>query len=82
MRANVTYESPLLAISWIPFIGHFIEKERVYLGLLKTENLKHYEEIGYGFTNRIFSIVAFMALRDGRYDGFGMKFGFELFSNW
>ncbi len=82
LRANVTYESPLLAISWIPFIGHFIEKERVYLGLLKTENLKHYEEIGYGFTNRIFSIVAFMALRDGRYDGFGMKFGFELFSNW
>lgn len=82
LRANFTYESPLLAISWIPFVGHFIEKERVYLNMLRTEELHHYEEIGYGFTNRIFSVGAFLALRNGKYDGFGMKFGFELFSDW
>ena len=82
LRANATYESPLMAISWLPFIGHFIEKERLYLGFLKTDNLKHYEEIGYGFTNRIFSIGAFVAFSEGKYKSFGMRFGFELFSHW
>ena len=82
LRANATYESPLLAVSWLPFIGHFIEKERVYLGVLKTENLKHYEEIGYGFTNRVFSFGFFTPFSEGKYDSIGMRFGFELFSHW
>ena len=82
LRANATYESPLMAISWLPFFGHFIEKERLYLGFLKTEHLKHYEEIGYGFTNRVFSFGFFTAFSEGKYDSMGLRFGFELFSDW
>lgn len=82
LRANFTYESPFLAVSWLPLVGHFIEKERIYLSVLRTQELSHYEEFGYGLTNRVFSVGAFLALREGKYDGFGMKFGFELFSKW
>lgn len=82
LRSNITYESPLLALSWVPWIGHFIEKERMYVSVLKAERLKHYEELGYSFTNRLFSFGVFTAFSEGKYDSFGLRFGFELFSHW
>lgn len=82
VRLNLTYESPLLLASWLPFIGHFVEKERIYASALDVRQLHPYLEVGYGFTTRLFSVGAFMANRNGKFDGAGCRFGFELFRDW
>lgn len=82
VRANLTYESPLLLASWIPFAGHYVEKERIYVSALDVRQLHPYLELGYGLTTRLFSVGLFMANRNGHFDGAGCRFGFELFRKW
>jgi len=82
VRGNFTYETPLLAVSWLPLVGHYIEMERIYVSALSVKSLHPYLECGYGFTTRLFSIGAFVSNRNWKFDGFGLKFGFELFRHW
>ena len=81
-RINNVYESPILAMSRVPFIGKYVESERIYTNILFVQNLHMYVENGYGFTTRAFSMGMFVATENGRFDGFGCRFGFELFSKW
>ena len=81
-RANVTYESPLLMLSWLPLIGHFFEIERIYVSALSVKDLVPYFEIGYGFTTRWLTIGAFVSNKNGKFHEVGCKFGFELFRHW
>ena len=82
VRGNVTYESPLMILSRIPYIGRLMETERIYMNVLFVEHLHPYVEYGYGFTNRFFSMGIFMATRNQTFDGFGCRFGIELFRDW
>lgn len=82
VRMNATYESPMLLLSWVPVIGYAIEKERFYLSTLKANKIDNYIELGYGFTNRLFSMGCFVSFKKGQYDSFGCKLGFELFDGW
>ncbi|MCD8297440.1 MAG: DUF5686 family protein [Prevotella sp.] len=82
VRTNITYESPLMILSRIPYIGRLMEMERVYMNSLFAEHLHPYIEVGYGFTNRFFSMGAFIATRNLSYDGIGCRFTFELFRDW
>lgn len=82
VRTNLTYESPLLLFSRMPWVGHYIELERIYVSALDVKRIHPYVEAGYGFTTRLFSIGVFTAFRQGKFDGFGCKWGFELFRKW
>ena len=82
VRSNLTYQSPLLALSWLPFIGHYVEMERIYVSALSVNHLHPYIECGYGFTTRLFSIAAFLANKNGKFDGAGVRIGLELFRHW
>ena len=82
VRANLTYESPLLVLSWLPWVGRVIEKERIYVSMLGVKYLCPYTEVGYSFTNRVFSMGIFTGFSQRHYEGIGVKFGFELFSKW
>ncbi len=82
LRANVSYESPMLFLSCVPIVGTIIEKERVYLSVLKLSQIRNYFELGYSITNRLFSIGLFTSFREGHYESFGCEFGFELFNRW
>ena len=82
VRANATYESPMLFLSWIPLVGQVVEKERIYVSALSIRKLSPYLEVGYGFTNRLFSIGIFCGGSSHRFEGVGIKWGFELFNNW
>ena len=82
VRANVSYESPLLLATWIPYLGKYIEKERFYISGVLLERTKPYYEIGYGFTNRYISVGAFASFRNRNFAEFGMKFDFEIFKRW
>lgn len=82
VRANLTYESPLLMLSWLPLAGRLIEKERVYVNILNVRKLHPYVEYGYGFTCRAFSLAAFVSQKNGKFDGFSVRMGLELFRHW
>lgn len=82
VRANATYEAPLLLLSFCPLVGQIIEKERVYVSALAVNRMLPYIEVGYGFTNRVFSMGIFMGFSPRHCEGVGLKFGFELFNNY
>jgi len=82
LRGNITYETPLLLLYRLPWVGRFVESERIYINALKSTQVSPYMEYGYGFTNRLFSMGIFMATNKLKFDGFGFRFGFELFSRW
>lgn len=81
-RANLSYESPLLLISWIPFVGRHFERERFYLSGLSIEHTRPYFELGYGFTTRFFSMGVFSSFLRQHFQEIECKFTFELFRRW
>lgn len=81
-RANFTYEAPMILSAWLPVIGRFVEKERLYTSGLVVKHLYPYTEWGYGVSTRLISLGVFAAFRQARFDGAGCRFGFELFRNW
>lgn len=82
IRANSTYESPLMLLSWLPYVGRIVQKERLYLSALAIRHYSPYIECGYGFTNSVFSMGIFTGFSPRRFEGIGFKFGLELFENW
>ena len=82
IRGNITYESPMLFAYRIPLAGRFIESERIYTNILKSSQVNPYVELGYGFTNRLFSMGVFLGMNNWKYDGIGFQFGIELFERW
>lgn len=81
-RQNLTYESPLLLLSRIHFIGKFIETERLYGNMLFTDKLHPYVELGYGLTNRLFSVGLFGGVSNKAFSGCGVRLSLELFRDW
>lgn len=81
-RVNATYESPLMLLSRIPLAGRYIETERIYANILCVKRLYPYLELGYGFTNRLFSMGAFVSISHQGYEGIGARFALELFRDW
>ncbi|MBS5614704.1 MAG: hypothetical protein KHX29_11855, partial [Prevotella buccalis] len=68
--------------AWVPFAGHFIERERLYFSALHAKQAHPYIELGYAFKTRLASVGAFVSTINGKYRNFGFKFGFELFRQW
>ena len=82
LRGNVSFESPLLAASFIPFVGRYVESERAYISTLSIAHTRLYSELGYGFTCRYFSIGCFASFYNASFIESGAKFTFELFRRW
>ena len=82
IRANFTYESPIVAVAWMPWLGRFVEKERIYANVLNVKHLHPYLEYGYGISTHVFSAGVFVGQQNGKFEGFGVRFGFELFRQW
>ena len=82
MRANVSYESPMLFATWLPYFGKYIEKERFYVSSVILERTRPYFEVGYGFTNRYISLGLFASFYNSRIEKVGINFDFELFRRW
>ena len=82
LRANCTYEAPIILSAWLPLVGRYFEKERFYISGLMVKHLTPYTEWGYGLSTRLVSLGFFAAFRELKFDGVGCRFGFELFRNW
>ena len=82
LRANLSYESPMMGLSHLPLLGHTIEKERLYLSALSIQHTRPYFELGYGFTNRFFSTAVFTNFLGGKIQELGCEFTIEIFRRW
>ena len=82
LRGNVSYESPMLLATWIPYLGKYIEKERFYISAVNVEHTRPYFELGYGFTNRYISVGLFASFHNLSFQEIGIGFDFELFKRW
>ena len=81
-RNNVSYESPLLFATWLPYVGKYIEKERLYFSNVVVQHTRPYFEFGYGFTNRYVSLGFFVSFLNTQFQKAGITFDFELFKRW
>ena len=82
LRGNLSYESPLLAASFIPIVGRYVERERAYVSSIGIAHTRLYSEFGYGFTCRYFSMGVFASFLNTQYQQMTTKFTFELFRRW
>ncbi|MCR5680214.1 MAG: DUF5686 family protein [Prevotella sp.] len=82
LRGNVSFESPLLGVSYVPLVGRFVECERAYLSTIALAHTRLYSELGYGFSCRVFSMGFFASFLGLDYQEMGCKFTFELFRRW
>ena len=82
VRGNLSFESPLMAASFVPFAGRYVERERIYLSTLSVAHTRLYSELGYGFTCRYFSVGFFASFFNTHFQETGAKFTFELFRRW
>ena len=81
-RQNISYESPLLFATWLPYVGKYIEKERLYFSSVIVQHTRPYFELGYGLTNRYVSIGLFASFYNTKFQKAGITFDFELFKRW
>ena len=80
VSANVTFESPFILLYPVGHILSFIQKERIYGGLLFMPHLNPYFEFGYGFGTHVFDAGVFIGNERGKFTSVGFKFTFELFN--
>ncbi len=82
LRNNLSYESPMLFATWLPYVGKYIEKERFYISQVLVQKRSPYYELGYGFTNRYISVGLFTSFFNLKFQRIGLNFDFELFKRW
>ena len=79
-RGNMTYETPFLLLYPVTRLLSFIQKERIYAGILFMPHLNPYIELGYGIGTHLFDGGVFIGNEKGRFTSVGFKFTFELFN--
>ena len=81
VSGNFTYEAPFILLYPVGNLLSFIQKERIYGGILFMPHLNPYFELGYGFATHIFDIGMFIGNERGKFTSVGFKFTFELFND-
>lgn len=79
-RGNMTYETPFLLLYPVGRLLSFIQKERIYAGILFMPHLNPYVELGYGVGTHLFDFGVFIGNEKGKFTSVGCKFTFELFN--
>lgn len=79
-RGNMTYETPFLLLYPVSRLLSFIQKERIYAGILFMPHLNPYIELGYGIGTHLFDFGIFTGNERGKFTSVGCKFTFELFN--
>ena len=80
IRGNMTFEAPFIFLYPVTRLLSFIQKERIYAGVLFMPHLNPYLEFGYGFATHLFDAGVFIGNEKGKFTSVGCKFTFELFN--
>lgn len=73
-RGNMTYETPFLLLYPVSRLLSFIQKERVYAGILFMPHLNPNLELGYGIGTHLFDFGVFVGNEKGKFTSVGCKF--------
>lgn len=79
-RGNFTFETPFLLLYPVGRLLSFVQKERLYGGILFMPRLTPYVELGYGLGTHLFDFGIFIGNENGKFTSVGCKFTFELFN--
>lgn len=79
-KCNLTYESPFILLYPVSKLLSFVQKERIYSGILFMPYLNPYIELGYGISTHVFDAGIFIGNETGKFTSVGFKFTFELFN--
>lgn len=80
VSGNITFESPFIFLYPVSKLLSFIQKERLYGGMVFLPHLNPYIELGYGIGTHVFDAGVFVGNENGRFKSVGFKFTFELFN--
>ena len=81
ISGNITFESPFILLYPVGNLLSFIQKERLYGGLVFLPHLNPYFEMGYGVSTHVFDAGLFIGNERGKFTSVGFKFTFELFND-
>ena len=81
VSGNITFESPFIFLYPVSNLLSFIQKERLYGGLVFLPHLNPYFELGYGIGTHVFDAGLFVGNERGKFTSVGFKFTFELFND-
>ena len=81
VSGNITFESPFILLYPVGNLMSFIQKERLYGGLVFLPHLNPYFEMGYGISTHAFDAGVFIGNERGKFTSVGFKFTFELFND-
>lgn len=81
LRANVSYESPLILMRSSSPILSRVNHERIYGGMVLGKGQKPFFELGYGIGTLLFDVGLFVGLDNGKELRTGWRFIYELFKN-
>ena len=81
VSGNFTFESPFILLYPVGNLLSFIQKERIYGGILFMPHLNPYFELGYGIGTHVFDAGIFIGNERGKFTSVGFKFTFELFND-
>lgn len=81
VSGNITFESPFIFLYPMGKLLSFIQKERIYGGLVFLPHLNPYFELGYGIGTHVFDAGLFIGNERGKFTSLGFKFTFELFND-
>lgn len=80
LRGHITYDAPFIFFKHLMKYTRYIQKEKIYGGILVMPHLIPYMELGYGIGTHIFDFGLFVGTEQFRDVKFGCKFTFELFN--
>ena len=81
VSGNITFESPFIFLYPVSKMLSFIQKERLYGGMVFLPHLNPYIELGYGIGTHLFDAGLFVGNEKGKFTSVGFKFTFELFND-
>ena len=79
-RSFRSFEAPFILLYPVTRLLSFVQKERIYAGVLFMPHLNPYLEFGYGFATHLFDVGVFIGNEKGKFTSVGCKFTFELFN--
>lgn len=80
-EAHLAYESPFLALKYLPIIRNRLMSEKLYFNYNYTTAYHHYYEFGYGLGNPIFELGLFAGFNNDSFQSLGVKLALVILSS-
>ncbi|MCL2501749.1 MAG: DUF5686 and carboxypeptidase regulatory-like domain-containing protein [Bacteroidales bacterium] len=78
VQAHVRYQTPYLALKYIPIFTNPMIREGIQFSYLLQPNLRHYTELGYSMNIIMFNVGVFAGFEQAKYHRWGFRLSLPL----